>query len=471
MALALRQDDDVLKYRPLPTLRRFHESPAQIRCIVGPMGSGKTVAASWEIGYYLPNYILKTFGKKKTTWVVVRNSYRELRDTTFKTLTAWFPWGDERKADFEYTIPYPNGMVVELLFRACDNPQHVKKFKSLEVHGYWIDESIEVADAVRLMLKSRIGRFSDNRNKIPAKWGIETTNPPDVEHPTYSNFAWNTPPPGPIPKGRPIENHAGFWQPPYENKDNLQAGYYDDLRDFYRDTPDWADMYILGKPGVLVRGKLVYANFKREYHVAKTPLKWSGSGTIYRGWDNSGNTPACLVGYLPTAGQIHILKEFHTDRLGIVDFTNNVVHQCNVLYPGAKYADYADPAGEATFSKRGGGFTSNAELMRECGVDTKAADQNPTARITAVDQQLSKIDAVLIDPECVRLINGFLGGYCYPETRSGEFGSGPIKNRFSHIHDAAQYLFVSLFSNQSKKPVGKPYKPPSSARLSGGRIL
>lgn len=184
-------------YRPLPTIERFHRSPAQIRCIVGPVGSGKTSGATWEICNYLPEFLFKQYQIIGTRWVVVRNSYRELQDTTMRTVFDWFSWGDHKKQENIYTLQYPDGFSAELLFRSCDNPDDIKKFKSLEVTGYWIDESIEVPGEVKRMLKNRIGRYPQ---KCPVRFGIETTNPPDFEHPTYSEFAWDTPPPGPIPR-------------------------------------------------------------------------------------------------------------------------------------------------------------------------------------------------------------------------------------------------------------------------------
>jgi hypothetical protein len=58
----------------------------------------------------------------------------------------------------------------------------------------------------------------------------------------------------------------------------------------------------------------------------------------------------------------------------------------------------------------------------------------------------------LIDPSCTRLLNGFLGGYHYKEiSNSGEFYDEPDKNRFSHIHDAFQYVMVRLVGNKPKK--------------------
>ena len=390
--------------------------------------------------------MLDTYKIKRTKWVIVRNTFPELRDTTQRTVFDWFDWGKHRVQANEYILQWPNGMIVEILFRSCDRPDDVKKFKSLEVTGYWIDESIEVPEEVKLMLKNRVGRYP---RKCPVRWGIETSNPPDVEHPTYSTFKWDTPPPGPVPEGEPLDNHEGFWQPPRENDANLRPGYYDELRIDYSHNPDWVDTYIDGKPGIIVSGSAVFKNFRRDKHVATERLSWD-NGPLYRGWDNSGNWPSCVVVSVPTSQQMQVLAEFHGDKMGIVDFTRHTVQECNTRFPNATYQDWADPAGENKFSRRTGGFTSNAELMRDFGVDVEPSEQNWTARKESVEQQLKIIDGLLIDPKCVRLINGFMGGYNYAEIgTSGSFRDKPTKNRWSHVHDSLQYVLVKLCQSQS----------------------
>lgn len=475
--------EEIKNYVPIPTIRRFHQCPAQIRCIVGPVGSAKTTGAVMEISYYLPMFLYKTYGVTSTSWVIVRNTYSELLDTTMKTVKdpdkGWFTQGDYKSQAHNYYIQYKNGVKVELQFRSCDRPQDLKKFKSFEITGYLIDESIEVPEDIKRMLKTRIGRhppvktwlklikkkypkfasWSDDKlheymdehpEKFLTRFGIEVTNPPDVEHPTYSQFTWDTPPPGPIPTGEPLPNHVGFWQPPRENEMNLRPHYYEDLINDYKDNPDWAEMYVEGKPGVTVKGKLVYANFERVHHVAQGPLVWS-KGPLFRGWDNSGNCPACIIAQIPTAGQVQVLKEFHTDKLNIVSFTQNVVMECNNLFPGAQYTDWADPAGSNEYSTREGDFTSNAKLMRDaCQVKVMPSEQSLTARLNSVDEILLRRDGLLIDPSCLRLVNGFLGGYCYQEIgTSGVFQEKPWKNRFSHVHDSLQYLLTKITKSQS----------------------
>ena len=140
--------------------------------------------------------------------------------------------------------------------------------------------------------------------------------------------------------------------------------------------------------------------------------------------------------------------------MNIVGFTKHVINQCNILFPGAEWIDWGDPAGENKFSTKDGGWTSNAQLMREQGVAVQPSEQNPQARYNAVDDQLLVIDGVLIDPSCTRLINGFMGGYHYGEVGAGTgiYQDTPLKNRFSHIHDALQYVMVRLVENNRKKP-------------------
>lgn len=454
-----------IKYNPLPSIERFHRSSAQIRCVVGPVGSGKTSGAAFEVVWFVPRYLYRKYGITKSRWAVVRNTYPQLRDTTMRTVFAWFPHGNHHKQNNIFIVQWPyseNGgkqvvLEVELMFRSCDRAEDIDKFKSLELTGYWIDESIEVAEDIKRMLKNRIGRFPQ---KCPARYGIETTNAPDAEHSTYSQYAWDSIHPGPVTQTQPLENHVGFWQPPRENVANLRPGYYEDLITDYRDEPDWIATYIKNEPGIILQGKLVYANFSKEVHVASQPLIWS-KGILYRGWDNSGNCPACVVSQVPTAQQLQILREFYTDREGIVDFSKRVVVGCNLAFPGAEYIDYGDPAGAITFSQKEGGFTSNAQLMKEaCGIKVISSDQNFTARTQAVDQLLARRDGLLIDPSCTRLTNGFIGGYCYPEIgTTGTYAEKPVKNKFSHPHDGLQYLAVKLFYSAQPKKIPVSVKP------------
>lgn len=450
---------DQLEYIPLPTLKKFHASTARIRCVVGPVGSSKSTAAVWEVCYYLPKYLKDEFGITSSRWVIVRNTLDELRDTTQRTMFEWFPFGDYKVQKREYNLNY-DGMNIEILFRACDRPDDVKKFKSLEITGYLIDESIEVKEDIKKMLKNRIGRFP---RKSPLAIGVEVTNPPDVEHQTYSDFKWVTSVPGPISEKPPLDGHIGFWQPPRENEANLRDGYYDDLIKDYANYPDWVERYVDGKPGITVQGKLVYNNFSRGFHVSPKPLKWKGDH-LFVGWDNTGNCPAAVIVQMPVPNQVQVLREYHTEKMNIVDFTSYVVACRNRDFPKATFSDFGDPAGSTEYPKKEGGFTSNATLMHEeCGIEVEPSEQNLGARTGVVDGQLGKIiggkPGLLIDPSCVRLINGFMGGYCYKEIgTTGIYSKDPVKNRFSHVQDSLQYVLIKLLKDTIPTRIMKAYK-------------
>lgn len=455
-------------YKQLPTLKLFHESNAQVRGIVGPMGSGKTSAAAFEVCMFLPKHLWETYGVMKTRWAVVRNTFPELRSTTQRTYFEWFPQGVHHKQEHRYTLNWEistgprrgEQLEIEILFLACDRPDDIKQFKSLEITGYHLDESIEIPEEVKLLLFSRTGRFP---KKSPERYGIETTNPPYTNHPTYSNFPWQEPPPGPIPPREPLENHAGFWQPPGENEENLRPGYYDEMRQMYRDYPDWIEMYIEGKPGVLIKGRLVYTNFQRAVHVSKDPLLWDGS-QLYRGWDNTGNCPACVVIQVPKPHQMQILREFTTEREAIVDFTDRVIESCNSAFPGADYVEWADPAGANQYPNKAGGFTSSAELMETaCGVKVHPSEQNLIARIDSVQRLVNRRDGILIDPSCYEIANGFLGGYVYPRIAgtTDQYGVKPAQNRWAHIHSALQYVTVRVFTHIEDDGKVPDYLPPA----------
>jgi hypothetical protein len=151
-----------------------------------------------------------------------------------------------------------------------------------------------------------------------------------------------------------------------------------------------------------------------------------------------------------------VLKEFYDDRMQAVDFAKWVFAALNSEYPGYEGTHFADPASWASYSSANGGFTSNALMVQEqCGVEFTPSRQELDLRISAVDQLLIRRGGFLIDPQCFMIINGFVGGYVREENpRLGDknYKEQPIKNNFSHIHDALQYACVVEIYPKVKEP-------------------
>lgn len=455
-----------IKYIPLPTIRKFHESSEQYRIIIGSVGSGKTAGCIMELLYYLPIYLFRKYNIKKTRMLILRNTYCQLKDTTLNTLYQWFPSFDLKIQSMTGILKH-SGLEIEVLLRSCDRPQDIRRFKSLEITAALLDEANEISNEIHLMVANRIGRYPSKQeikelsNKDIGRlgWFIAASNPPDIDHFIYTDYKYLTDIPGPVPEGTPLANHYGFWQPYLENESNLPKDYYKNLLITYANYPEWAKRYVKGEPCTKVEGKLVWNNFVHNLHVSKEPITWTG-GTLYVGWDHSGNVPACVVAQIPTTGLVQILKTYFTEKMSMTDFTNYVIQDRNLNFPNAKYEEWGDPAGFNKFSHPSGGFTSNSDIMKDLGIDIKPSEQNWNARREAVDNILSRLvsgmPALQIDPSCKILINSFLGGYCYGEIgTTGYYHKEPLKNKFSHICDALQYLILRVTTNIRKKNKNK----------------
>ncbi|MGO9611704.1 MAG: PBSX family phage terminase large subunit [Dissulfurispiraceae bacterium] len=198
--------------------------------------------------------------------------------------------------------------------------------------------------------------------------------------------------------------------------------------------------------GSRIEGKQVYPEFVRHLHVSLYSLQPIDSQVI-RGWDNTGLSPACAITQIGPTGQWRILYEFCGEDIGILDFGEGVQMWCTQMFgSAARYRDIGDPAGKNRDSNK----MSPADYLRKVNINVEDGIQTFKVRREAVAGRLTKIingePAILIDPGCTRIIDGFEGGYAYPEIgNTGMFKDEPEKNNYSHIHDALQYPATRLF--------------------------
>ena len=100
--------------------------------------------------------------------------------------------------------------------------------------------------------------------------------------------------------------------------------------------------------------------------------------------------------------------------------------------------------------------------MLENGFNARPADtNNTTGRLEAVRWWLSRLvgkgqPAMIISPHCRVLIKGYETGYAYRQLNiSGEekYTEMPDKNRYSHPHDANQYLCLGAMPDLFKQQI------------------
>lgn len=450
---------DIVSYHaPGPVAEQFIVDSSFVSGLLGPVGSGKSSAAVWKM-------VIKALqqkphnGTRSSRWAVIRNTFPELKSTTIKTWLDWFPepvstmrWDSPITAHLRIPdIGDSTALDMEVLFFPLDRPEEVGKLKSLELTGGWINEASETEKAVLDMLTQRVGRFPAARRGGPTWTGvIMDTNPP-ADDSWWYHYAEEETPAGwkffRQPGGLYFDVSRKEYLPNLdaENVNNLPGGHHYYFRQLAGKDDGWINVFLLANYGNISTGKPVYPEWSDKVHVAEKAIEPIPGIPLLLGFD-FGLTPACAIGQLTPRGRLHILRELHTDNMGIRQFATEVVRPTLVNdYPRFKHIAFGDPAGNIRAQ------TDEKTCLQElnsCGIPTDPADTNEfVARREAVAFWLTRMSdgkpAFQLDPSCKLLRRAFNGGYCYDRLQvvgSSRFKDRPTKNYLSHISDAVQYL-------------------------------
>lgn len=454
-------------YIPTNTGKTFHYDNSFVRLIMGPYGSGKSTLCVNEIVRRSCNMPYWYQGRRRSRWAIVRNTSGELQSTTLQTWLAWFgELGDIKRRQkpvltYEHTFNDGNGIVeLELIFIALDREEDLRKIKSLEVTGAYINELSEVPQGALAHFKGRVNKRYPSRSFcMDDYWSgiICDTNPPDVDHWLYKDFEL-----------KKLDSYKIFHQPPgllkdkdgkwmantqCDNANNLSPDYYLKLAE--GQTEDFVKVYCLGEYGSVGFGKKVYPEYNDDLHSVQHIAAIQGD-PLYLGWD-FGLTPACIVCQLTPNGQFRALKEYTAEDMGIRTFAKSIVLPGLVKdFPYNKVGlSRADPSGVA-------GDDIMEELscigeLNSIGIDTVAGRSNDLEpRIGSLRYFLNMMvdgkPAFQLSREgCPQLRRGFTKDYCYKRISvSGEerYRDIPHKNFSSHIHDALQYIAMEFAADR-----------------------
>lgn len=460
-------------YYPNDTARQFHNDKSFVRGVMGPYGSGKSTLCINDVVKSACD-MPRLNNRRKSRWAFVRNTSGELQTTTLKTWLDWFgDLGDIHKRQkpiltYEHTFNDGFGIVeLEILFIALDRPEDVRKIKSLELTGCYINELSEVPQAALAHMKGRVNRYPSHSicKGYPAGI-IADTNPPDEDHWIRNDFELKQ-----LESYRLFKQPAGLlksednkWLPNLsaDNMQNLPHDYYLKLAEGQGE--DFVKVFCLGEYGTVGFGKRVYPEFS-DFHAVENLNAIQGE-SLYLGWD-FGLTPACVVCQLTARGQLMVLKEYIGIDIGLRSFAESVVIPSIAKdFPYNKIGkSVADPAGN-----------NRNEILEEMscigelnqlGIETIAARTNDIdPRLGSVRYFLNKMvdgkPAFVIDKrKCPVLYKGFVKDYIYQRLAiAGEerFKDKPLKNMSSHPHDGLGYICLELASDNiaKSKQVDKP---------------
>lgn len=455
--------DNEIVYKASKTGSKLIKSRSFVSAIMGPVGSGKSVACVIKLFTFAMEQAPNENGIRRTKWVIIRNSYRELQDTSMETFYEWVPkeWGEESivNSSFFLSQVLPDGTTVEaeFLFRALERPGDIKKLLSLDATGIWLNEARELPKAVLDIACTRVGRFPPMKEGGPTWHGIILdSNPPDSDSWWYHLFEEDLP-----------EDWAFFKQPSglspeAENIKNLPLNYYKNL--MAGKTKEWINVYVHGKYGFVAEGKPVWPEYNDDIHYWDTLYKPVKGVPIIVGCD-FGLTPASPIGQMVNGGLV-VFDELVTFNMGAVNF-GKLLKQKLQKYEGFEFEVYGDPAGD---SRAQTDETTPFMVMAEQGISVVPAYTNDfIIRRESVAELMMRLTmagtpAFRVTSGAPTLRKALAGGYAYKRmqvTGEEKFQDVPNKNKFSHIADGLQYLVLGatggdLVFAKSKTVINKP---------------
>lgn len=473
----------VIKYAASETGKALHRSEADTRLVMGPIGSGKSTMMINELIMLATMQAPDKWGQRTTKWLIVRETYPQLRNTVFESFKMWLrPNGttvrytESAPMRIRWTDRLRDGtqMNAEFIFLAVKDPSDYENVKSFEITGAFINEAGAMDHDVISVVNSRIGRFPppvdavDPDNPITQTALLIDSNPPDEDgwmagvfkSPPKHWEVWKQP-----AAVLPDSSSETGWKlnPLGENFDYLGVG----PEKYYLDkvggmTREQIRVLFEGRFGVTSHGKAVY---RRQYvddtHVANSKLKAIKGLPIYLGWDFGSGGEALTIAQLTKTGQLRVLESLVAENIGLYDFSKNMVRPHLEKYypkkdfPSNSIISVGDPSGIGThgLSKDSLNYfdvlnSSKDGVFGDWFTTRNAKSNHIELRLNAVRHYLSGTTttgapAFQLNRDCGKLRRGFNAGYAYKRVQaSGDarYRDKPDKNDFSHPHDSLQYI-------------------------------
>lgn len=481
-----------------PVLGQLMISRAFVQIIRGPVGSAKSKTCNLKIFAISSAQKPGRDGIRRTRWIVVRNTYAELITTTLNTWKETFPedvYGRIIMSKPIFQRLRAGDVEMEVYFLALDKDDDVKKLRSLEATGFYINELQFIGKTLFDEMTSRAGRYPSMVNGGPTWFGvIADMNAPDEDHfiplmtgevewpenmpeDERASLAWPhdwdyfMQPPGLLeifgPDGKTIEAYRP--NPAAENVRYLPAGYY--MNQIKGKTRAWIRSRVLNKIALVIDGDPVWPWFRREVYVAGRVLDPIKGHDLYVVAD-FGRRPAVLISQ-NINNRVVILEEMQVFNESAVTFAPKVKRHLEQRYPGFKVRFFGDPKGA---DKMQNDERTAYDIWKANGMPMRPAPVKQNliqTRIEAVDHLgASMYDGkprLLISPNCRTLIIAMEGRYCFEKKKSGgEARTEPKKDRYSDLADCLQYMAASMGEGRAMIGLDSAH-PLQAARVYQGR--
>jgi phage terminase large subunit len=402
-----------IKYSPLPSQKKFHNSTARFKGFSGPIGSGKSAALCQEA-------IRLSYLNPGRTGLIGSPTYPMLRDSTLSALLETLndneiPF-ELNKADNVLTMQDTGSRI---LLRAVDE---FERLRGTNLAWFGLDELTYTMEGAWLRLE---GRLRDPRAALRCGFAVWTPKGFDW---VYRKFV-----------SHQVEGYEAIQARPFENRFLLEQvpDFYERLRGSYDEN--FYRQEVLGDY-LNVRGGLVYHAFDRERNVRRMkvdparPLVWALDFNV---------DPMCsVIAQVERNGEVLVLDEIALRRAT----TEQACEEFEKRFgrPAAGVVVYGDASGASMNTT---GYSDYQVIRNYFGsrmakVTYRVPKANPAVRdrVSLVNARLrSARDEVrlFVNPKCKELIEDF-EQVSYLE-ESTQIDKDKDRRR-THLSDALGYL-------------------------------
>lgn len=472
---------------PGPVAQAFMASRAFIVGIIGPVGSGKTLAGLQKgmLNCAKQGGVRDQHGiiRRKGRVGIIRETYPNM---DANILPSWFKLVSKDEGRFSGKAPYQHsfervlrrspaingerkGQPIDICqvnaeFRAIGDRSVEDITRGWEIGCVIIDEFDLQPPELISFLTGRVGRFSDLAPELVVDPQIIVMlNAPYTDNHAYKLLiekelgALADPELEAALNGRPLVEcfvQPSGLSPQAENIHNLPGGrgYYILQKAANLHRPGYVERMLENKFVPMQHGQPVNPQFSFAEHVR--PIEWNAKRPLVIGFDQ-GLYAAAVATQRTIMGELRSLREavfFREDgktlaKIGPSAFGERVRQMINDEFPDLDpkmLRILGDPAAWAAKDREDNEHDWVLAFQKSLGHRVHKAKSNSQAiRHEAIHLAMGQRDGYAVDPACKHLIRGHLGGYHF---RKAEMADGETRGNLevaetihTHVCDAEQY--------------------------------